>query len=135
MPEYKDVRFSNAETIEIVLDGNRKQYYFSQLVELLKGKKIIDIDIIASQGNVTIKAPSGNNIANISSLVSGYITLNVKSKEVVKNLNLASLSRVNVPFRPFFDNLEPDWAKSYIMLADGAGNAGESILLTIYFND
>lgn len=140
----ESVKITNVETIEIVLDGIRKQYSLSQLQDLLKGKKLVDIEVVANLDNYKsgedtyyIKTPLGNKLSGVKPLISAYLTINVKGKEKIKNLSLLLLSKQAFLgyLRPTFDNLEPDWAKSYILLADGPGVAGESIMLTIYFND
>ena len=140
----ENVKITNVETIEIVLDGSRKNYSLSQLQDLLKGKKLIDIEVIANissfgkaEDETFILSPNGNKLAGINPLISAYLTINVKGKEMVKNIPLLLLSKQAMTgyLRPTFDSLEPDWAKSHILLADTPGVKGDSIMLTIYFND
>lgn len=136
----ENVKITNVETIEIVLDGSRKNYSLSQLQDLLKGKKLIDIEVLANigfPGEMFILSPNGNILAGLNPLLSAYLTINVKGKEMVKNIPLLLLSKQAKTgyLRPTFDSLEPDWAKSHILLADTPGEKGNSIMLTIYFND
>jgi len=127
MAEIQNLKISNVENIEIRLSSGRKRYFFTEISDLLKGKKIVDI-VPVENNNVT---PSGNTP---QSIVSTYLTLSVGGKEKIKDYPLTLMSPNMVQIRPSFNDLKPDWSKSYLNVM-GDITDGSSICLAVMFND
>lgn len=127
MAEIQNLKISNVETLEIRMSAGRRRYFFTEISDLLKGKKIVDI-VPVENNNAT---PSGNAP---QSIVSTYLTLSVGGKEKIKDYPLTLMSPSMCQVRPSFNDLQPDWSKSFINVM-GDITDGASICLAVMFND
>ena len=127
MAEIQNLKISNVETLEIRVSAGRRRYFFTEVSDLLKGKKIVDIVPVESN-NVS---PSGNTT---HSIYSTYLTLSVGGKETIKDYPLTLMSPNITQIRPSFNDLKPDWSKSFINVM-GDITDGASICLAVMFND
>jgi hypothetical protein len=133
MAEIQNIKISNIECIEIKTISGRRKYFLTDVAESLKGKKVVDI--VHIDGNNLKFSPSGNSIYN-ETLTAGYLTLSANQKEVIKDYPLRFLSPLHFSVRPSFNDIKPEWSKSYITLnGDVVAQAGASILLYVMFND
>jgi hypothetical protein len=154
MAEIQNLKISNVETIEIKLQAGKKRYFFTEVSDLLKGKKVVDV--VAPSDNypplfltvmtpdqykeylaqVVLKTPSGNIVYPPAKV---FLTLNSKGKECVNKYNLSLLSPVHTQLRPSFNDLVCDWSKSYIDVDIVSYPLVEiadcSVMLSILFND
>jgi hypothetical protein len=130
MAEIQNLKISNAETVEIVLQSGKRRYFFTEISDLLKGKQVVDIVALPTQ----CKAPSGNTIKDPTL---STLTLTIGGKEKIKNYSLGLIDPALVQVRPSFNNLICDWSKSYIEVPVTSiiGDGTESVVLVIMFND
>lgn len=127
MAVIQNLKISNVETLEIRLSPGRKKYFFTEVSDLLKGKKIVDI-VNPINGN---KSPTGSEIYTGGN---SYLTLSISGREKIKDYPLSLLDANNVPVRPSFDDLLPDWSKSFVNVL-GDITDGQSLVLCVMFND
>jgi hypothetical protein len=127
MAEIQNMKISNVETLEIRITSGRRRYFFTEISDLLKGKKIVDIVPVVNN-KVT---PSGNATHPVSET---YLTLSVGGKEKIKDYPLTLLNPSETQIRPSFNDLQPDWSKSYLNVM-GDITDGASIVLSVMFND
>lgn len=131
MAVIQNLKISNVETLEIRLSPGRTKYFFTEVSDLLKGKKIVDIVSPIDGSWNGYRSPTG---ATIYSDGNAYLTLSISGKEKIKDYPLCLLDPQNVQIRPSFDDLQPDWSKSYLNIL-GTILEGQSMVLCVMFND
>lgn len=130
----ESIKVKNFELIEIETKTGLPVYRLPTQT-VFAGKEIIAIETFYVS---TIPlAPSGMPLANINTIKSAFLTLNVKGVEKIKNLpivNLVDPMNLNNKFQ--IDNLIISSDKCEIHLADpSVAVTGEVILLGIYYKD
>ncbi len=131
MAEIQNIKIANVECVEIHVTVGRTKYFLTDIAESIKGKKIVDI--IHVNENMVKFSPSQSPMLADSSRHC-FLTLSSHQKEIVKDYSFSLLDPKLI--RPSFNNLTPDWSKSFVTISNsGIINSPCSILLYVMFND
>jgi hypothetical protein len=125
---------SNAETIELKINSTSGKIKFPYS-ENLAGKKITGIEAF-KVGDVAVNSV-GDAVINNNAFADAFVTLQIKGREKIKTLPLASFypGSTNKLIKSF-NNIIIDIDKSYIEFGRATNVvAGEVILLAFYYED